>query len=74
MQITEGELIMAKKTKKEATIVMNVNLTAVVPIPVKRNADAEVTSAIESLVQILNDIGMVDNVDTKSIKVFLKDE
>ena len=65
---------MAKKTKKEATIVMRVDITSIVPIPAKRNAEAEVTSAIESLVQILNDIGMVDNVDTKSIKVFLKDE
>lgn len=65
---------MAKKTKKEATIVMRVDITSIVPIPAKRNAEAEVTSAIESLVQILNDIGMADNVDTKSIKVFLKDE
>ena len=65
---------MAKKTKKEATIVTRVDITSIVPIPAKRNAEAEVTSAIESLVQILNDIGMVDNVDTKSIKVFLKDE
>ena len=65
---------MAKKTKKEVTIVMNVNLTAVVPIPSKCNADAEVTSAIESLVSILKDIGMVDDVDVKRTKVFLKDE
>lgn len=65
---------MAKKTKKEATIVMRVDITSIVPIPSKRNADAEVTGAIESLVQILNDIGMVDNVDVKQTKVFLKDE
>lgn len=65
---------MAKKTKKEATIVTRVDITSIVPIPSKKNAEAEVTSAIESLIQILNDIGMVDNVDTKSIKVFLKDE
>lgn len=65
---------MAKKTKKEATIVMNVNLTAVVPIPSKNNADAEVTGAIDSLVSILKDIGMVDDVDVKQTKVFLKDE
>lgn len=62
------------KTKKEATIVTRVDITSIVPIPNKKNAEAEVTSAIESLIQILNDIGMVDNVDTKSIKVFLKDE
>lgn len=65
---------MAKKTKKEATIVMNVNLTAVVPIPAKRNADAEVTGAIDSLISILKDIDMVDDVDVKQTKVFLKDE
>lgn len=65
---------MAKKTKKEATIVMNVNLTAVVPIPAKRNVDAEVTGAIDSLISILKDIGMVDDVDVKQTKVFLKDE
>lgn len=62
------------KTKKEATIVTRVDITSIVPIPSKKNAEAEVTAAIESLIQILNDIGMVDNVDTKSIKVFLKDE
>lgn len=65
---------MAKKTKKEATIVTRVDITSIVPIPTKKNAEAEVTSVIESLISILNDIGMVDNVDTKSIKVFLKDE
>ena len=62
------------KTKKEATIVTRVDITSIVPIPSKKNAEAEVTGAIESLIQILNDIGMVDNVDTKSIKVFLNDE
>lgn len=62
------------KTKKEATIVTRVDITSIVPIPTKKNAEAEVTAAIESLISILNDIGMVDNVDTKSIKVFLKDE
>ena len=65
---------MAKKTKKEATIVTRVDITSIVPIPSKCNADAEVTGALESLVQILNDIGMVDNVDIKQTKVFLKDE
>lgn len=65
---------MAKKSKKEATIVTTVELTSIIPIPARGNQDAEVTSAIESLNQILTDIGMVDKVDTKNIKVFLKEE
>ena len=62
------------KTKKEATIVTMVELTSIIPIPARANQDAEVASAIESLNQILTDIGMIDKVDTKNIKVFLKGE
>lgn len=60
--------------KKEATIVTTVEVTSIVKIPRSGNADAEVTSAIESLQQILSDIAMIDKVDTKNIKVFLREE
>lgn len=60
--------------KKEATIVTTIELTSIVKIPRSGNADAEVTSAIESLQQILKDIAMVDKVDTKNVKVFLREE
>lgn len=60
--------------KKEATIVATVELTSIVKIPKSGDADAEVTSAIESLQDILKDIAMVDKVDTKNVKVFLREE
>lgn len=63
-----------KKAKKEATIVVNANLTVVVPITSKMNMDAEVTGAIDALLSALKDFGMIDNVDVKKTQVFEKDE
>ena len=60
--------------KKEATIVTTVELTSIVKIPKSGNADVEATSAIESLQDILKGIAMVDKVDTKNVKVFLREE
>ena len=61
------------KTKKEATIVMTVEITAVVPLPKKLNQEAEIECAKESMADILNDIAMFDDVNVKSIKTFVKD-
>lgn len=61
------------KPKKEATVITTVEITSIVKIPSNGSPEAEVTSAIESLQQILKGIAMIDKVDTKKIKVFLRE-